>query len=195
VVNREELRKAIDPPDPAPPRVGYKLMLLLYSVFFNPRLYWIPAGLPGLRLGDTYFTLDIDLSGPEPAMVRIGNELYRSWERIRDNRLELAEIYREALSGLATYTPPGTALLRFPILAQDGRERDRILTAAGKEGLGATGMYPVPLNRLAGLSDYFSKDEHYPEAQAIADRLITLPLHEHVTERDIDRIRRIVVDR
>lgn len=195
VVNRAELREAIDRPGPAPPRASYKLSLLLYSIFFNPRLFWIPAGLPGLRLGDTYFTLDIDLSGPEPAMVRIGNELYRSWQRIRASRLKLAKLYSEALPGVTICAPPGTALLRFPILANDDRERERILTAAMNEGLGATGMYPVPLNELAGLSDHFPEDESYPEARKVADRLITLPLHEHVTERDIDRIRRIVAKR
>jgi dTDP-4-amino-4,6-dideoxygalactose transaminase len=202
VVNRAELREAIDRPGLATPSMRYKLMLLLYAIFFNPRLFWIPAGLPGLRLGDTYFTLDIDLSGPEPAMYRIGNELHAAWERIRARRLELSKIYRDVLSGVPTCSlpgsdrdDPGTALLRFPILAADGRERDGILTAMKKEGLGATGMYPVPLNRLPGLSEYFPKDEFYPEAQSISERLITLPLHEHVTERDIDSIRRIVADR
>jgi dTDP-4-amino-4,6-dideoxygalactose transaminase len=202
VVNHSELRGAIDRPDFAPPSASYKLMLLLYSIFFNPRLFWIPAGLPGLRLGDTYFTLDIDLSGPDPAMVRMGNELQQSWDHIRTNRLELSKAYRDALSGVERCTlpgserdDPGTVLLRFPILAADGQERDRILSAAKKGGLGATGMYPMPLNRLPGLSDHFPEDESYPEAQDISERLITLPLHHYVTERDIDRIRRIVADR
>ncbi len=199
VVNHAELLDAIERPDAAPPGVSYKLLLLLYSIFFKPRLFWIPAGLPGLRLGDTYFTLDIDLSGPDPAMIRIGNELHTAWEGIRANRVALAKLYRDALTGVESCVlpgsgrdDPGTALLRFPILAADRRERDRILYTAKKEGLGATGMYPVALNELAGLSDYFPKDESYPEARRIAERLITLPLHEYVTERDIARIRRIV---
>jgi dTDP-4-amino-4,6-dideoxygalactose transaminase len=202
VANRPELLEAIEPPDPAPPSASYKLMLLLYSIFFNPRLYWFPAGLPGLRLGDTYFTLDIDLSGPEPAMVRLGNELHDSWGAIRANRMELARRYRETLSGVDSCTlpgserdDPGTALLRFPILAFDRRERDRILSDARQEGLGATGMYPVPLNELAGLADYFPKEDSHPEARKISERLITFPLHEHVTERDIDRIRGVVTAR
>jgi perosamine synthetase len=182
-------------------RAAYLLTLTAYSLLFHPRLYWIPASMPWLKLGETRFSLDIDLAAADSSMVRLGNRLHASFENLRSNRVLLARRYREALSGLEGCVLPGAdlqdadmALLRFPALAPDRQIRDRILSASGKAGLGLTGMYPAPLNRLPGLQEYFHGDQSFPVAQEIADRLLTLPLHEHVGERDITRIYRLISD-
>jgi dTDP-4-amino-4,6-dideoxygalactose transaminase len=61
-----------------------------------------------------------------------------------------------------------------------------------KRGLGATGSYPVPLNELPGAADYFDRKEVYPNAKYISERIMTLPLHEYVTERDIERLTTLI---
>jgi len=52
-------------------------------------------------------------------------------------------------------------------------------------------MYPTPLHRIPGLQGYFPAS-CYPNAESIAERVLTLPLHEMVTSRDIRRICSII---
>jgi len=208
VINNEKLQEPIraahaelPPQRSLPSKAGYLLTLAAYSFLFHPRLYWIPASLPWLKLGETRFSLEMDLAAADSSMMRLGNRLFDSFESIRANRLELARQYRDALSGLQGCLLPGAglrdkniALLRYPLLAPDRRSRDRMLSSSRKAGLGLTGMYPAPINRLQGLESYFPGEESFPRAQAIADRLVTMPLHEHVGERDIERMQRLISD-
>ena len=61
-----------------------------------------------------------------------------------------------------------------------------------KRGLGATGMYPVPLNEQDGVPSYLKTIESYPNAKATSEKLLTLPLHGHVKMNDIKRIHQII---
>jgi dTDP-4-amino-4,6-dideoxygalactose transaminase len=208
VVNDPELdaliRKVVSelPPRHAiPSRALYLLTLTAYSFLFHPRLYWIPSRLPWLGLGETRFSLEIDLAGVDSAMMRLGNSLHSSFQGIRANRLALARRYHAALSGLDGCMLPHDetqageiALLRFPLLVPDRAVRDRILSTSRRQGLGLTGMYPAPLHRIHGLDKHLARDLSYPAAEEIADRLLTLPLHEHVGASDISRMRRLISD-
>ena len=53
-------------------------------------------------------------------------------------------------------------------------------------------MYPVPLNRLDGLDRHFADERGYPVADDLAARIVTLPLHRYVRERDAARLGEIV---
>jgi len=191
VINNEDLHEPIraahaglTPRRALSSRAGYLLTLAAYSFMFHPRLYWIPASLPWLKLGETHFSLELDLATADSSMIRLGNRMFASFESIRANRLELARQYRDALSGLQGCLSPGCclqdeniALLRYPLLVPDRQRRDHMLSSSRKAGLGLSGMYPAPINRLEGLESYFPAEESCPMAQEIADRLVTLPLH------------------
>jgi len=183
----------------APSRFSYLINLLLYSMFFNPRLYWIPQRLPWLQLGETIFTLDYEVKRLNPIVRRLGGCLYPGFEWIRRLRRELAKGYRERLERMMqelAYLPDigadGIALLRFPLILKSGEKRDRILSELKRSGLGATGAYPVPLNELPGAAAYFDGKEVYPNAKYISERILTLPLHEYVTQRDMERMTTII---
>ena len=182
-----------------PSRFSYLINLLLYSMFFNPRFYWIPQRMPWLQLGETIFTLDYEVKRLHPIVRRLGGSIFPGFERIRRLRRELAKCYRERLERLMQefiYLPDvgdeGIALLRFPLILKSGEKRVRILSELKRNGLGATGSYPVPLNELPGAAAYFDGKEVYPNAKYVSERILTLPLHEYVTERDIEKMTEII---
>jgi dTDP-4-amino-4,6-dideoxygalactose transaminase len=180
--------------------VEYRTKLFLYSFFFHPSLYWIPANMPGLRIGETYFSLDFAIEKCSQQMIGIGNAIAATLNGIRQIRLRMAMDYRKALNRFRdelAFIPEydedddNVALMRFPIIFKKKENRDRILLRLRAEGLGATGMYPAPLNEIQGTTPYLLRIEVFPEAKYISERILTLPLHEYVTVRDIEKIVRI----
>jgi len=173
--------------------------LSLYSVFYHPNLYPIPQRMPGLKLGETIFTLDFSIQKMNSYVLRVGNKLMPQFDSIRKRRLELMRIYAEKLGPLKDefaffpkFNGEDIALLRFPIVFKDKERRDLILAELKKRGLGATGMYPVPLNEQEGVSPYLTGNETYPNAKFVSERILTLPIHEHVRVEDIERIRQVM---
>jgi dTDP-4-amino-4,6-dideoxygalactose transaminase len=53
-------------------------------------------------------------------------------------------------------------------------------------------MYPVPLNEQEGVSPYLVGSKAYPNAKFVSERILTLPTHEYVRVKDIERIREII---
>jgi dTDP-4-amino-4,6-dideoxygalactose transaminase len=174
----------------------YMLNLLFYSIFYHPKLYWIPERLPWLKLGETIFTLSFGIDRINPHVVKLGNKLISNFDEIREGRLKITEFYIEKLKGFRDeftfYPKTDGALLRFPIIFRSREKRDRILVELKKRGLGATGMYPVPLNEQEGVSPYLTGNETYPNAKFVSERILTLPIHEHVRVEDIEHIRQII---
>jgi len=180
---------------------GYLLLLFLYAIFYHPRAHWLPRSLPWLRLGDTVFTLDYDISKIEPSVLNFGNSVFKNFDEIRKTRLNLATLYRdrleefrEAFAYFPDFEGENIALLRFPIIFKRKDTKDRILRSIQKNGMGVTGSYPVPLNELEGACDYLNKNETHPNAKAVSERILTLPLHSFVNLEDIDNITRIIID-
>ncbi|MCD4675878.1 MAG: DegT/DnrJ/EryC1/StrS family aminotransferase [Desulfobacula sp.] len=176
----------------------YFTTLLIYSAFFHPRMYWFPQSLPWLKLGETVFTLDLDIKKINPFVIKLGNELFPKFNEIRKNRLRLTKNYIEALTKFEKafeFMPSNSndeiALLRFPIIFKRGEERNKILLNLKMKGLGATGSYPVSINKQQGVSKYLKTDTTFPNAEIISERILTLPLHEFVTSKDIENIAEI----
>ena len=183
----------------SPSSVSYLINLLLYSVFFHPSFYWIPQSLPWLQLGETIFTLDYEVKRLNPRILRLGGRLIPEFEKIRRKRQQLAKDYKEKLAPFRqefVFLPETgdnrIALLRFPLILKSREKRDRILAELKRNGLGATGSYPVPLNEQPGAAEYFDRKESYPNAKFISERILTLPLHESVAGSDIEKMLGII---
>ena len=181
-------------------RGGYLARLLIYSFFFRPFLYWIPANMPGLGLGETRFSPDFLLKKARTGMLSMAGVMMEHFEKIRKARLNLARAYLQALApfgnDLAFIPGQGDgqgdiALLRFPVIFRDRQRRDLVLKKLKSQGLGATGMYPAPLNEIPGTSQYLDPGETFPQARSLSQRILTLPVHEYVTRQDIQRIARV----
>lgn len=169
---------------------------------FNFLLHRIPyrvlEKLPGLKLGETRFR-----SLQQTQRLALPQEVLSSGVAHFSCRppthsgyvSELAELSKFGWRSLdGTTSPSGANRLprnRFGLLAPSGHLRDLVENALNDAGIGASGFYRQILPEVDGLEALFSNTD-YPNARNFADRLLTLPSHEDVTEADVTRINKIL---
>ena len=160
--------------------------LAALSVFISPRLYWLPAGLPFLRLGETVFHDDFPvrrLSAFQASLLSRWTERLAALDAVRCGH---ARFYRAHLDGVQI---PSTDLpyLRFPVLLPSSEERERILFREHGKKLGMSVMYPTT---VAGIRQLQGRLPEYvfPEAERIVSTLVTLPTHPLLSEAERVRI-------
>lgn len=80
----------------------------------------------------------------------------------------------------------GQVTLRYGLLAPDREARDKAIEALTGKGIGANAFYGCTLPDIEGVSGYVGGSaSDYPNAGSFAERLVALPSHEDVTDRDI----------
>jgi len=157
--------------------------LVLMAIFIRPRLYWIPAALPFLHLGETVFPREV----PVRRLSGIKAGILRNWQNrlARSNRIrsETADDLRERL---LVRTAPGRShpYLRLPILASSPKEKDRLCSFSKANGLGLSVAYPTPLNEIPEMRAVVN-GQQFPSARKVAANLLTLPTHEWLVEKDM----------
>ncbi|MEX0729898.1 MAG: DegT/DnrJ/EryC1/StrS family aminotransferase [Aquisalimonadaceae bacterium] len=154
------------------------------AVMTHPRLYWLPARLPFLHLGETRYP-DAVTTAPGSRFVRALLPRAESAGRVLDSvRREHCRHYRLALScarGLqpAQHRNPDYAPHRFPIYVRP-QVQASCLRSLGR--LGVSRMYPGSLNQLRCLEARAVRfKEPMPGAEWLAAHLLTLPTHHRVT--------------
>jgi dTDP-4-amino-4,6-dideoxygalactose transaminase len=156
--------------------------LVAMAIFIRPRLYWIPAALPSLRLGETTFprTIAVErLSGMKAGLLR-------DWQRrlvwINGIRSSAVAYFGRQLD----LTPPAGhehPYLRLPVRVATAQHKARLHSESQARGLGLSVAYPVPLNEIPELQEQF-RGQHFPFAHRVADTLLTLPTHHWLSARD-----------
>ena len=183
---------------PEPPllhQVFNLMMMVAMKVLIHPRLYWLPAGLPFLGLGETHFDLDFPLQRLDG--VRAG--LLRAWQqRLMRSNVERAikgQAYNMALPPEMKTLVPGqvqtSTLLRFPLLLPGGEHKSALCRQSKQDGMGVSGLYPSVIAAIPQLRSAFD-GRSFPGAETLAERLITLPVHHYVQPQDIQAICRAV---
>ncbi|MEP3165713.1 MAG: DegT/DnrJ/EryC1/StrS family aminotransferase, partial [Marinobacter sp.] len=80
----------------------------------------------------------------------------------------------------------GQVTLRYGLLAPDQESRDKAIEALTDKGVGANAFYGQVLPAIEGVPGYLGRAaSDYPNAESFAGRLLTLPSHEDVTDRDL----------
>jgi perosamine synthetase len=164
--------------------LGEFLRVLAMSIWIRPALYWLPAGLAFLRLGETIFDRDFPIRGFSG--MKAG--LLRRWRQ----RLEVANDARARVGGYfsaglqRSAARPTIPYLRFPFLMDSRDGRDRMYAALRQFGVSL--MYPTPINEIREIRWAFDGSS-FPSAERIADTLLTFPTHAFVSERDRQAIR------
>lgn len=182
-----ELTRACERQCAALPAAGFAPALRLFvemailSAFVHPALFWLPAGLPFLGLGETEYSTRYRITGmPATAFGAL-----RRWR----TRLDAANAHRrravDALSTRITLPPrrQAVALLRFPVLAPDAATRAAVQAEGRRLGLGVSAMYPSAVHRIPELASRF-EGQHFPGADVLAERLVTLPTHPYTSPAD-----------
>lgn len=164
------------------------VLLTIMTLFIRPWLYWIPAALPWLGLGRTVFPTRIPLkrlSGMQAGFLRHWRVRLAASNRAR---AATAAYFSGALS-LPRAEGGAHPYLRLPIVTATAQERQRLYALSQKRGLGLGLAYPTPVNEIPEIRATFG-GRRFPVARTISERLLTLPTHQWVTDRD----RRAIAD-
>lgn len=174
-------------PSPTAREVAVDLLkLLTMSVFIRPQLYWIPAQLPFLRIGETIFPARVPLR----RLGVVKAALLAGWRRrLAESNATRATIAADFGRRLPLHRNVRHACLRVPLLAPTPKARRRLQALARARGLGVSAAYPAPVSRIPQIRDAFS-GQRFPAAEHVAARLVTFPTHRWVSERD----RQAIVD-
>jgi dTDP-4-amino-4,6-dideoxygalactose transaminase len=162
------------------------MKMLLMCVFITPRLYWVPASLPFLRLGESVFSTTFPvrrLSGVNAGMLKGWRDQLERGNRIREKN---GDYYRRHLGQEEEHLPP-VPYLRFPYIATNGSHRERLLQAGEDKGLGFSAMYPSPIHEIEEIRAQFANGK-YPRAKKVSQRIVTLPTHGFLSGGDLQEI-------
>ncbi|MEP7151061.1 MAG: aminotransferase class V-fold PLP-dependent enzyme [Nitrospira sp.] len=168
------------------------------QMLIAPSCYWLPAGLPFLKLGETKF--DTDFLVTRMDSVRAG--LLRGWkERLvhaTASRVTRAEqVLRLLASSPVQPIKPSprshSVYLRLPLLMRSKQEKDALCQASVEQGLGMSSLYPSSVQYIAELRTAL-ESQPVPQATMIAERLVTLPTHELLSGADLARMCSAVQD-
>lgn len=163
---------------------------VLLSIFIHPSLYWLPAGLPHLRLGETVFYKDFPmkkLSGMHAGLLR---DFPKRLEASNEIRNENAAWFKDKLR-LPSVRGTSCPFLRFPVIVKNNEIKKRILSVSQEKGIGVSLLYPTPINEIAEIREQFNGIV-FPCAKEIADCLLTLPTHQLLSKKDREKIFRMI---
>lgn len=174
------------------------LEMLMMRLFIHPLLYWLPAGLPFLRLGETTFETNF----PMHRMDEVRALQLQGWER----RLALANRERAARAdwliegldldrrGIKPITEKEAVYLRLPVMVRDREMKEAVCRRSREVGAGLSPSYPATIQEIPELAGRLA-GRKCAGAQEVVDRLVTLPTHQFVTEKDRLKIGRILGNR
>lgn len=162
----------------------------IYNMMIHPALYGIVARLPGLNLGQTVYKPlhRVEKMGRWRRSLITAN-MARHRERARTEQTQISRLvsqFKELVTDLADACGHASArLLRYPLLAADRVTRDRLVAALNARGLGASIMYGRDLAGMADVQIRMAGNAPPRGAEYLADRLLTLPVHEFVQESHV----------
>jgi dTDP-4-amino-4,6-dideoxygalactose transaminase len=92
--------------------------------------------------------------------------------------------------GIKPITGKEAIYLRLPVLLRDRETKEAVCRQSREEGAGVSQNYPATIQEIPELASLLA-DRECAGAQEVVDRLVTLPTHQFVKERDrlkIDRV-------
>ena len=160
--------------------LGWRARALMHDMAITRPGYRLASSLPWLHVGETRFK---PLQAPrrlERGLARLAESVISGWQdRSASVRTEISSLLARldytslpAACGWKTDEP----LLRFPILAGSASQRERILSAGQRRGLGVSAMYGSILAELDAMPPMEAAG-HLDNARDFAARLLTLPVH------------------
>jgi dTDP-4-amino-4,6-dideoxygalactose transaminase len=161
--------------------------------FGRPSMYWLPARLPGLRLGETIYHEPAPPRRISTQSAAIANAVWlisaQEAEIRRSNAIRWGRSLDEA-TGVHTYRVTSESTggwLRYPILTSDPISR-----ALGVPAVRRSGVMPGYPSVLADLKVVRSRilegKTELPGARHLADHLFTLPTHRHLRSTDVEKV-------
>lgn len=170
----------------------------LFNLILSRWLYVWLERIPFLHLGETRFKPLIEYGLCEPPAGLLAGGIQAFWKRPDWSRAydrALAFLEDDGWQCLPLHWrgkhENESCLLRYPVLAPNSLLRNRALAKLNGRGIGANAFYGAALPKTAGTAEHLAPEvlkRPYWQADDFAERLLTLPCHEDVKPRDIDRI-------
>ena len=175
----------------------YKAKILLCNMLVSPWCYGLLEHLPFLAIGETsYKPLEKIEAMSKFSQDLLGENVRQYLERKIKIQAEIREEVIAPLEGIVDLAKTSAfdtnqRLLRYPILLPDKITRDLLLQRLCHIGLGATSMYKKPLPKILEGVTSVKINDSYSTSQNFADRLLTLPTHDRVADRHIQKMTKI----
>lgn len=120
----------------------------------------------------------------------VGLHLIKDLEKITNIRIEHARMYDQALSELEEYVivPPRRKNVRYVyhLYIVQARDRDQLHAYLNEKGIEAKVHYPMPLHMQNCAKHLGYKKGDFPMAENQAERIITLPVHQHLSKKQVE---------
>ncbi len=161
------------------------------KLLIHPWLYWLPAGLPFLKLGESIFDVNFSIHRLDESRAALLLSWRQRLDQSTEARSKRIEEYLHQFN--SEVEPPAsirrikTAYLRLPVIMPSAGEKRRLCVLAADKGFGVSALYPSPISKIPELMMFFEQ-ERFPGAELLAERLVTLPVHAYVAVPDIRRI-------
>lgn len=176
------------------PGLSWRLKIALYRQLLRPHLYGLLQSLPFLSIGETRYQPLAAITAAEPGMeTLLAANIKQYQQRERQQQAWVAAIISH--SGSEFIDLPvvcghieGEPLLRYPVLLSSIGLKAQLLAAMHAKGLGASGMYPVILPQIPGVSTLLVGRGRFPHAERFAGSILTLPIHAGVKRSHIDNM-------
>ncbi len=182
------------PKSPAVPDLSVGIRAGAQWLLGRPLMYWLPAALPWLALGETEYHAPVEPRSMPPLAASL--VLAHEREAVRESEVRKRNA-RDLLNRLAPLTASGTLVpirgpdegepgyLRLPLLVPGGMTAFRNPEAARVRGI--MPGYPRPLPELPAARERTLAGPPTPGAERLVADLITLPTHRMVTIADKKR--------
>ncbi len=114
-------------------------------------------------------------------------------DRFNAARRRIAQAYDQRLAGCGVVTPyaDGKGLHVYHQYTLQSERRDAIQQALSEAGIASAIYYPIPLHRQALFAEQ-CRDVHLPVAEAVAGRVLSLPISPMLSEAQIERVCTVV---
>jgi len=128
------------------------------------------------------------LSALQAAVLDVKLTRLAAWQEKREAN---ARFFHEALAGVDGLVPPapdpdGRHVYHQYVVRT--KRRDALRTHLQERGIATNVFYPVPLHLQPAFADLGWKRGALPVAERLADEVLSLPVHAHLSEEDRDRI-------
>jgi len=107
-------------------------------------------------------------------------------------RRELARLYNEALSGVTIPAERANAYHVYHLYVVRHRQRDELMLAMQKQGIGTLVHYPVPVHYQQAYADLGYPAGSLPETEKAAAEIVSLPLYVGLSAADVETVARVV---
>jgi dTDP-4-amino-4,6-dideoxygalactose transaminase len=171
------------------------LTVLIYWLFLEPALYWIPDRLPFVKLGVTDFRMDFSVKALSYFQAGVGRTVLSKLDEYNQIRILNTDYLYKNIPQSQAYIIPHSIdgslppLIRFPIVFKDLKLRDKIHESLQRHGIGSSKMYPLAIGEVPEASSYLSGYSYpLPSSRTIAGGILTLPTHPLVTQKDLELI-------